>query len=247
MLLLAGCITVELYTKVTGASERRVAVSGAASLKDRLIGIPAAGLPDTLSLEGKKIVVDERQQFDERGYVAEGRYHRIFTKRFHNVRPIAGRMVQSAFRHVLAEDSLQVADKVDFDIYRSFFTTTYTYSETLHVKSTGPWETILRPEIVSRTKGRPVEIYAAIEMPGEILDAQDAERVEGRVGHWKFEIAPEDTARDMVISIRSGKQNFWTLASMGILILVFLFYLPRAFMRQKAEGKGQRANVKREM
>ncbi len=222
LLAMTGCVEVEMDTtvKADGSSFRKLVVSMPDSLWGWVNGIGKTEPGD--STESEAMAVDEKQRWKESEYVKKGKRHRIFSKRFPNVDVMSDNMIESIFGGVD-----RGKDKLSFDMHRSLFTTTYSYSETLRV--------VLHEGVASELPAdTPVKFRASVAMPGEIVEAPGAHQLEKGKAVWMFEISPGDTIiGPVVLSVKSGKKNFWPQALMGAIFLSLLFYLVWEFMGGK--------------
>ena len=168
-----------------------------------------------------------QDQWTERSYVQDERFHRVLTKEFQDVAGISDRELRSLFGQWIELGAYQEGDAVDFDIYRTLPATSYAFRETFNI----------RPSAAALTEARqqslpPVKVQIAVEMPGQLLESPSATRTDGRTATWNFSIAIEDTASFAEqVTVRSGRTHFWHYLFAGTLVILFLVSLPGQFRR----------------
>lgn len=226
-----GCVHVQMST--------RIASSG------RCVRMLDVSVPDeqadALKAAGMRVGVDQAmalakgEQWEETERTEDGRYYRLFVKRFPDPEAMSDRMIEARFGRVVqkprpmgsdeTKEHLDMirGDRVYFDMKKALWGTTFLYEETIQLQAASD----LRPDLV--------RVEAEVVMPGKIVQS-NAHRVEGRRALWSFQMA--DGNGFAALSATSRTSHLPILIPMGLLILIFLILLPGSFFpKHGATGK----------
>ncbi len=220
-LLFSGCLQVRLHTVIyaNGSTLRRLDISVDEQYSDQL-----QDQSDT-----EMAVVSETELWDSTTYVRDGRFHRVFKKKFSDVESMSDRMIHVFFGKWVRLETYRESEKVEFDIYRTFSATTYTFQQSLQIYPNV--DTLL---VLYGRQVPPVRIEISVDMPGKLLESPGALVTEDNA-LWRFSISPQDTsAFGRCFLVKSGRSHFWSQFLIGVLVILFVVYLPRQFLRLRS-------------
>ena len=224
-----GCVHIQMNTHIefNGRCLRALDVSVP---DERADALKAAGIRAGANQE---MALAKEEQWEETERTAHGRYHRVFVKRFPDPEAMSDRMIEASFGRAVQKpmqtdsDEMIRGDRVHFDMKKTLWGTTFLYEETIQLRA----HSDVRPDLV--------HIEAEIAMPGKIVQS-NAHRVEGHRAIWTFRIA--DGKGFVSLSVTSRTSHLPILIPMGVLILVFLIFLPGQFLsREQPPAGGQPA------
>lgn len=231
LLSLIGCVHVHMSTRIE-SSGRCLRTLDVSVPDERADALKAAGMRAGAD---QAMALAKGEQWEETERTEDGRYYRLFVKRFPDPEAMSDRMIEARFGRVVQKprpmDSDETKERLDmirgdrvyFDMKKEFWSTTFVYEETIQLESRSD----VRPGLV--------RAEAEIVMPGKIVQS-NAHRVEGHRALWSFQIA--DGNGFASLSATSRTSHLPILIPMGLLILIFLILLPGPFFpKHGATGK----------
>ena len=217
LLCAVGCVHIRLHTAIggNGSTLRTLNIS----MDERYL----ENLEKAEEVEGQ--LSASQDLWTDTSYVHEGSFHRVLTNEHHDVTGISDRELQSLFGQWIELNAYERSDLLEFDIYRAFPATSYSYRETFTIRPSAAAVAIAREESLSAAK-----IEIAVDMPGELLESPAAARIEENRATWSFSDALADTTPFVgQVAAKSGRTNFWHFLIAGTIAILILSFLPGQF------------------